>query len=424
MLSFYQFKEPPEYQGISEPLFQLYRQRTAQCLIIGDIAKCLPYTLETLRLNATAEHNRTEDNSRGLWIMTGVLIRVAINMGYHRELSLSPPVSVLQAEYRRRVWLSVISIDDVASFNKGFPRMLPGVYSNVTEPRNLYDWELSDETTVLPSSRPMTESTPVTYMILKGRLFAALGRITDFNNLPNSGPYSTVLEIDSALHEAYQSFPTHLRVSGGTNVLNAQTAKSDLSSLQLESMYHQGMCTLHRRFLAKGRLYPQYNISRDRCITSALALLGFQEFLEPSWYKMSRTRQMVSLAAMILFLELEQRRVSRELNTPDGEALFMALKKSCSFWNNAKESCAEAREFYQFLAGLLSGFQSVFDTGNWIQTPNEELSESPEVRTLFQPSNGPASWGGDWFEVTDDMSLNWVSSSSLLLASRFQCIKC
>ena len=424
MLSFHQFKEPPEYQGISEPLFQLYRQRTAQCLIIGDIAKCLPYTLETLRFNATAEHNRTEDNSRGLWIMTGVLIRVAINMGYHRELSSSSPISILQAEYRRRVWLSVISIDDVASFNKGFPRMLPEVYSNATEPRNLHDWELSGETTVLPSSRPMTESTPVTYMILKGRLFAALGRITDFNNLPNSGPYNTVLEIDSALHEAYQSFPTHLRMSGGTNVFNTQTAKSDLSSLQLESMYHQGMCTLHRRFLAKGRLYPQYNISRDRCITSALALLGCQEFLKPSWYKMSQTRQMISLAAMILFLELEQRRVSRELNTPGGEALFMALKKSCSFWNNAKDSCAEAREFYQFLAGLLSGFQSVFDTGNWTQTPNEELSESPEVRTLFQPSNGPASWGGDWFEVTDDMSLDWVSSSSLLLASRFQCIKC
>jgi hypothetical protein len=62
MLSYHQFDEPPEYEGISESLFQLYRQRTAQCLIIGDIAKCLPYTLETLRLNASAELNRKDDN--------------------------------------------------------------------------------------------------------------------------------------------------------------------------------------------------------------------------------------------------------------------------------------------------------------------------------------------------------------------------
>lgn len=413
MLSFHQFEEPPEYQGISEPLFQLYRLRTAQCLIIGDVAKCLPYTIETLRFNATAELNRMEDNSRGLWIMTGVLIRAAINMGYHRELPSSSPISTLQAEYRRRVWLSVISIDDVASFHKGFPRMLPEIYSNTMEPRNLHDWELTDETMVLPPSRPMSEQTPVTYMILKGRLFGALGRITDFNNLPSGGSYNTVLEIDSALHEAYLSFPTHLRMSGSTKVSDAHPTKSDLSTLQLESMYHQGMCTLHRKFLAKGRLYPQYNISRDRCITSALALLNFQELLTPSWYRMSQTRQMLTLAAMILFLELEQRRVSRDLNISDSDALFLALRKSCSFWNDAKDSCNEARELYQLLAGLLSGFQSVFDTGDWAQAPNEALSEATRAKTLFQPPNGPASWGGDWFPISDDMSFNWVSSSAL-----------
>jgi hypothetical protein len=255
MLSYHQFDEPPEYEGISEPLFQLYRQRTAQCLIIGDIAKCLPYTLETLRLNATAELNRKDDNSRGLWIMTEVIVRAAINMGYHRDPPKSSSISILQAEYRRRVWLSVVAMDDVASFLVGFPRMMPAIYSNTMEPRNLHDWELSDYSTVLPPSRSLTESTPTTYMIVKGRLFRALGRITDFNSTSILGSYDTVLELDKSLFEAYQNIPSHMRA------FNLFENKFDFSNFQLDSMYHKGMCTLHRKFIAKSRLRPQYTHS-------------------------------------------------------------------------------------------------------------------------------------------------------------------
>jgi hypothetical protein len=79
MLSFRQFNnEPPEYEGIAESLFELYRIRTAQCLIVGDITKCLPHTLETLIHYAIAEHSRKIDNARGLWLMAGMIVRAAV----------------------------------------------------------------------------------------------------------------------------------------------------------------------------------------------------------------------------------------------------------------------------------------------------------------------------------------------------------
>ena len=95
-------------------------------------------------------------------MMTGVIVRAAINMGYHREPSNTSSISVLQGELRRRVWLAVASKDDLASFLVGFPSMSLSVYSDALEPRNLHDWELSDDTTVLPPSRPLDEMTPVT----------------------------------------------------------------------------------------------------------------------------------------------------------------------------------------------------------------------------------------------------------------------
>lgn len=412
MLSYHQFAEPPKYEGVSEALFQLYRRRTAQCLIIGDMAKCLPYTLETLRFNATAELNRKDDNSRGLWIMTGVIVRAAINMGYHRDPSHSSSMSILQAEYRRRVWSSVITIDDVASFRVGFPRMMPGIYSDTTEPRNLHDWELSDETTVLPPSRPLAEPTPVTYTIAKGRLARALGRVTDFNNIPSPGSYDTVLEIDNSLYEAYRNFPPHMKGYGGKGDFNGFRNKSDFSNFQLECMYHSGMCTLHRKFITKGGLDPRYSLSRDRCISSALALLNSQHVLELPWYKVSQTRKVLTLAAMILFLELEHRRRGLETDTSSVSAtLLQALQKSCALWEDAKTSCDEAWRVCQTLASMLSSFQPVTGTNSSQEQTPVPLFELPGFSIQFPVNDSSLFLEKD---LSNEMDIDWVSVSYLI----------
>lgn len=411
MLSYNQFGEPPEYEGLSESLFYLYRVRTANCLIIGDIAKCLPYTLETLRLNATAELNRRDDNSRGLWIMTGVLVRAAINMGYHRESSQSTQLSALQAEYRRRVWLSVSSMDDVASYMAGFPRMLPTVHCDTLEPRNLHDWELSENAHVLPNSRPLTEATPTTYLIVKGRLFRALGRIADLNNNPNLNSYDSVLEIDSCLQKAFEDIPPHMRVSNSAGDLNNFDIKSDFSNLQLESMYHHGMCTLHRKYIAKARNNAHFALSLHRCISSALVLLEFQHFLDPSWYNDSHTRRTLTLAAMILFLELEYRRRDSNANPSfDTGALLLALEKSYTLWLNAQSHCKEARPICQMLSGMLSSFQSVSgSSSSQTQSPGSQI-HFPALSPQFEPFSGVFSYGKDTFVIPDTDS-DWVGYS-------------
>lgn len=98
------------------------------------------------------------------------------------------------------------------------------------------------------------------------------------------------------------------------------TVPTNLSNLSLLSMYHKDICTLHRRFLAKDRDNGRFQISQDRCILSALALLAFQEGWEPFLYKVPQIRQMLTLATMVLFLELSRveakvsgnRRLSRQ----------------------------------------------------------------------------------------------------------------
>ncbi|KAK3376795.1 hypothetical protein B0T24DRAFT_550712 [Lasiosphaeria ovina] len=436
MLAYHQYGEPPQYEGIAESLFSLYRTRTSQCLLAGDMAKCLPYTVETLRFNATAELNRRDDNHRGLWIMTGVVVRTAINMGYHRDPSQFPDISPMQAEYRRRVWISVVSMDDMASFLGGFPRMVSGSFADAAECRNLHEWELSAETTVLPLSRPLTEATPVTYLIVKGRLFRALGRVADFNSAPNTGAYDAVLDIDRAVYESYQSFPPHMRIPPVGASSGGSSKKGDgdgprggmvqmlatFSNLSLFGMYHKGMCALHRKFLAKGRTDSRYKFSHDRCISSALALVESQQLLIPSLYRMAQTRQIMTLAFMVLILELELRRKApsaeaAEPLSPDSGVLLQALDKSRALWADAGNVCEEAWRSHQLLEGMFSSFRVDTSPGtasSSLQTPPDNITPleilglGPQFDAMLPAGN--FSFYQEWANV----DLDWAAYDTFI----------
>lgn len=412
MLAYYQHGEPPEYEGISGPLFQLYRMRTAQCLLSSDISKCLPYTVETLRFNATAELNRKDDNRRGLWIMTGVVVRAAINMGYHLDPSDSSGFSVLQAEYRRRTWLSVISMEDVASFLGGFPRTGSAICSNTKEPCNLHDWELSEGTTILPPSRPLTEPTPTTYLIVKGRLFCALGRVAEINSAPSPVSYETVLKVDRIVHDAYRSVPPHMKLASTIDLKESANSASHYSNLGLLCMYHRGMCILHRRFLARGRAEGHFNTSRDRCISSALALLDVQLSLRPYYYRISQIRQMLTLAAMILFLELELRRRAPEVEAfPGNGILLQALEQSRGRWAESMGACDEGRKASEFLNGMLASFSA--GSGSEVESSQAVSSGIPAEPLKLGTQFNTFSWELAVEDVSSTVDLNWVSFSLL-----------
>ncbi|EPE32875.1 hypothetical protein GLAREA_05887 [Glarea lozoyensis ATCC 20868] len=415
--------EPPEYKGSSRVLYEQYRMRTAQCLMKGDIAKCLPYTLETLLLNTTAELARHDDNSRGLWMMTGVVIRAAINMGYHRDPSQIASISVMQAEYRRRIWLGIVGKDCIASFLAGFPSMMPRVYADTLEPRNLYDWELTPDTTELPESRPLTEWTPVTYLIAKGRLLNVLAGISDLNNELLSTDYDKVVELDDQLRETYQQLPPNM-LGVVIDSESQSKAASELSAVQMKFLYHRAMCALHRRYVNRGRLEARFKLSRDRCVSSALELLAQQELfhrfaLIPGslfvWYNLSHARHDFILAGMILSLELDhQRRCPAVDGPPNFNVLKKALTRSCAIWNEVRNSSSDAKRTYQTLSDMLLTFEVVNSTPKPSSVGGSELYAQSGCLTeekLPEPQN---------WEFSNDMDIDWAGWDSFIEGIDFE----
>lgn len=58
-------------------------------------------------------------------------------MGYHRDPKHLAGISVFEGEMRRRVWLNLVQIEALMSYQLGFPSMIPSEFCDTEVPRNL-----------------------------------------------------------------------------------------------------------------------------------------------------------------------------------------------------------------------------------------------------------------------------------------------
>lgn len=204
--------EPPEFRGKSLDMAGTYRNMMAQCLTLADYTKPHPHLIETLILHLHADYSQTRETETSVWILVGMIARLAMRMGYHRDSKSFPNITPFQGEMRRRVWTFVKQADLLFSFQAGLPSMIRSGDSDTELPRNLYDEDFDESCKELPPPRPSSEPTPISYLIAKARIAFTFGRVIEHTSSMKSGPYETVMEIDSELRRARDMIPEHLQV--------------------------------------------------------------------------------------------------------------------------------------------------------------------------------------------------------------------
>lgn len=268
----------------------------------------------------------------------------------------------------------------------------------------------------------MSEPTPVSYLIAKGDILLVLGKIVNFLNDLGQYPYDRVLELDAELETAFENTPTFFRLRGFDDV-ESEAPSLVNRRIQLDFLYHQGMCVLHRKFFAQGRLDPRFERSYTRCTESAMALLAQQYFLFTQaktkgsliarhWYRVSYTSHQFILATMILVLDIRHRRNEAghkdfDVCTYDTE-VSRALQNACVIWKekaDGKDS-AEAVKVYQVLSNMLN----MLGMG---EKPDMPLSEQTVIGSnLVPPSTDLYTFQGadpGSFLPALDMDIDWVS---------------
>lgn len=315
MLSYYKVgDEPPEWKGRSLELAAEYRLRTVQCLVTGDYTRPSEYTVETMLLYVFGEFSSRWDADLGLWLVSSLVTRTAMRMGYHRDAKWFPSITPFQGEMRRRTWALVRLADIVFSHQVSLPNMIHDNDTDTQLPHNLFDEEFGPDTKVLPPARPNAEPTPVSYIISKVKLCIELGNILQATSrVKNHVHYDEILRFDARLREIKAELPPHLRIQpleGNHDPLTLVIARFNMDILYLKIM-----CLLHRKYMSRARQNPRYAHSRRSAIEASLEALRHLATLhresEPNgrlrsikWFVTSIATRDFLLPAMLIALEL------------------------------------------------------------------------------------------------------------------------
>lgn len=400
--------EPPEFRGKCQDLAANFRTQMAHCLITADYTKPHNHIIETLIFHLHAEYTSNRDAEASVWVLVGMIARLAMRMGYHRDAKLFPNVSPFQGEMRRRVWTFVRSADLLFSFQVALPSMIRIGDSDTELPRNIYDDEFDEDSTSLPPARPATEPTPISYMIAKGRLSFGFGRVLEeINGVARTG-YDEILKIDRGLRDIYESIPDHLKLRPMAEQTLAPISLI-MARFGLATIYHKSQCVLHRRFMRLARNGNRYMHSRRSSLDSAMQLLSFQTIQHQQSRERGRLRSLRNhvnsltahdylLAATVLCMDLYKSRerpendvstpstsvsggsISQGSNMSDGsyipglsytrEDLIRALEDSCEVWRSNRDLSMEAYKASELLNMLLYHLKQPASPSNPQNAPN------------------------------------------------------
>lgn len=150
---------------------------------------------------------RRYESARYIWCLVGLLVRLAVSMGLHRDGSSVPDMSPFEAEIRRRVWWHICCTE--VRLNDGqVPEMgLSERDFDTREPTNLDDVDISPEMMTIPAPRAGFTDTTITLIgCEKWRLTRAMQAAT---LKLNSGQSESTTSIEQKL-EKLRSFKDRL----------------------------------------------------------------------------------------------------------------------------------------------------------------------------------------------------------------------
>lgn len=362
----------PGSLGEPAPVSEVYRTCAAQCLVLANYTTPGRYKVETLLLYSGTEFIRTGDTQIGSSIIGGIIVRLAMHMGYHRDSKHYQNLSAFDGEMRRRAWALIWQGDHLISFQVGLPRIIPDLQCDTELPHNLLDEDFDETTKVLPPSRPMAERTPVTYAIIKSKLISMFGRIADKTYSTGDAKHEEVAQLDKQLQNVRSSLPAFLCIRT-MNMSIMDSPDLIMQRYNLELLYQKARCVLHRRYLVIHRSDSRYAYSRWSCLDAATQIIRHQsdiyhetqpggQLYRDRWFVTSLTSHDFLLAAMILCLELSSKTEQDSGNLhPNSDSsgfegrqdLLRALETSKGIWMAFSEVSAEARKAFKALEVML-----------------------------------------------------------------------
>jgi hypothetical protein len=294
---------------------------SASAAVLADFTTPKKYTLECLLFYMSGL--RGNDGFMKVWLTIGLIVRLALRMGYHRDPKYYPRLSVFEGEMRRRVWCVVSMVDTFMSFQLGLPSMVKTIATDIEPPRNLLDRDFGPSTKVLPPSRSMDELTPASYMRFKLIISQIFSQAADLGHSTVPVAHEEVMRLDSELETAWANVPSVLDLPN-VDEMAADPPEQLICRMNLKLLVLKTRIILHRNLmlvpieqLSEAEQAQGIGTSRKICVDSALEVLKLQHTIHAEsqlggklytsqWYMGSISTHDFLLAAMVVCLNLSQ----------------------------------------------------------------------------------------------------------------------
>ena len=369
-----------------------YRKHAAAAITLADYTKSKAYTIESLMLYTAGEYFQTDKNQIRVWTLLGLVIRSAMQMGYHRDSKHFSNISVFEGEMRRRVWHIIYQIEIFSSFHVGLPHMIRPAQTDTEPPRNLHDQDFSVSSIELPPSRPETDITAILYAIVKCRMIVTFATATEISHSIIQPPYQDILDLDNRLQNIHVSVPPSMQMRSMDESIT-DSPLLIMNRCNLELLYLKTRCVLHRRYLAMAHTDSRFAYSREACIDAAMKILHCHSIIynatqpggqlgEVRWYMWTLNAHDFLLAAMIICLELKTNNQSPrdfsgnvlEQGAVTHEDMVKALQVSYKIWHTAGSSTTS--EACQAIGVMLEKIQDTVAADSSASNPPTRIAQN------------------------------------------------
>ena len=305
-----------------------FHAAAAQCLVVGKYHQPQRFAPEALGLYAQCKNIRSLDASREMGPVLGMAVRIAYQMGYHRDPDVLGSFSVFEGEMRRRAWSSCKQMDMMISFQLGLPSNICLDNCDTRSPRNLFNTDFDEDTQVLPPSRPESEVTPLLWYFVKDRQMVNFSKVCRIALSFHEASEADIVQLDYEIRETHRTTPDVLRTRPLCDSI-ADPPFLIMTRLFIEFIHLKSLCVLHRRYMARGSVF-----STKCCLEAATKLVGHfievdrefspggQLYLE-GWMLTSFTMNDFLLGVMMLclFLHMLRKKGARHLALGNAQEL-------------------------------------------------------------------------------------------------------
>ncbi|KAL7934336.1 hypothetical protein V8C35DRAFT_302313 [Trichoderma chlorosporum] len=201
-----------------------------------------------------------------IWISAGTLIRQAVYMGLHRDPAHLPPMPILAAEMRRRLWNTILELALHSSLAAGGPTFISLEEFDAEPPGNFEDDQLVDDDPKPEAAVGLTQMSVA--IALRATFPARLAVVKCLNDLSSPGSHEERLRIDSQLRLAYKSLSQALQTSSSIR----GTISPSFEMRAVDFIMHRYLSAIHVPLFGLALNEATFAYSRKMVVENSLKL--------------------------------------------------------------------------------------------------------------------------------------------------------